>query len=165
MRGGTRIIAALVVLAGCNAEQLRYTTLRLGQTIPELQEQQVIDNLARIAASPGHLPYYTVINAGTANILDTGGTGLGALTFQHHVGTLATLNAAASRAVTGNWTLNPMANPDRLRAMRTAYHVALGADVIDPLDESKLDAILRDQKGLSIPHGWLGIGAQARRPA
>ena len=78
MRAGMIIIAALIVLAGCNAEQLRYTTLRLGQTIPELQERQVIDNLARIAASPGNLPYYTVINAGTANILDTGGTGLGA---------------------------------------------------------------------------------------
>jgi hypothetical protein len=61
---------------------------------------------------------------------------------------------------TGNWTLNPMANPDRLRAMRAAYHVALGAELVDPLDATKLDAILRDQKCLSIAHGWLGIGAK-----
>jgi len=110
------------------------------------------------------VPYYAVVNTGTANILDTGSGGLAALTFQHKVGTITSLNATASRSVTGNWTLNPMSNPDRLRAMRAAYHIALGADSPDPLDQSKLDAVLKDQKGLEIPRGWLVVGAKRDVP-
>jgi len=161
---GAVLVTILLFVTGCNAEQLRFTTLRLSQSIPDLQEQQVINNFARIAANPGSVPYYAVINAGTANILDTGSGGLGALTFQHHVGALSTLNATASRAVTGNWTLNPMSNPDRLRAMRAAYHIALGAEFIDTLDMTKLDAILKDQKGLMVPRGWLAVGTKHEVP-
>ncbi len=161
---GAVLVAMLLALAGCNAEQLRFTTLRLSQSIPDLQEQQVINNFARIAASAASVPYYAVINVGTANILDTGSGGLGALTFQHNVGALSTLNATASRAVTGNWTLNPMSNPDRLRAMRAAYQIALGAEFIDTLDLTKLDAILKDQKELVVPRGWLGVGTKHDLP-
>jgi hypothetical protein len=156
--------AAVFALTGCNSEQLRYTTLRLSQTVPDLQEQQVIDNLARQASSPNRLPYYAVVNIGTANIVDTGGAGLNALTFQHHVGSLATVNTTASRAVTGNWTLNPMSNPDRLRAMRAAYQVALGSEFIDPVDMAKLTAILKEQKGLDVHPGWLAVGEKSEVP-
>ncbi len=158
------LFSVLLALCGCNAEQLRVTTLRLGQSIPELQEGQVIDNLARIAARPASLPYYTVINTGTANIMDTGATGLGALTFQSHVGTLGTLNATASRAITGNWTLNPMSNPDRLRAMRAAYQIALGVNDIDPEDFKLLQGYLEDGHGPGIRTGWLCVGSKSDVP-
>jgi hypothetical protein len=154
------LVAISLLITGCNAEQLRFTTLRLSQSIPDLQEKQVIDNFARIAANPGSVPYYVVINSGIANIQDAGSGGLAALTFQPHFDTVTTLNATASRSVTGNWTLNPMSNPDRLRAMRAAYHIALGAEFIDSLDKARLDAILEDQKGLVVPSGWLGVGTK-----
>jgi hypothetical protein len=147
-------------LAGCNAEQLRYTSLRLSQSVPELQERQVIDNFARMAAGPGNLPYYTVFNTGTVNINDTGGGGLSALSLQHKVYPLGTLNANASRSVTGNWTLNALANPDRLRAMRAAYMMALGRGPLDPVDESKLQAILTGQPESAIHTGWICSGGK-----
>jgi hypothetical protein len=94
--------------------------------------------------------------------MDNGGAGLNALTFQHHVGTLSTLNATASRAVTGNWTLNPMANPDRLRAMRAAYHIALGTQPIDAGDMAILRVIVKDP---TSPHGgWLRAGTKHEVP-
>jgi hypothetical protein len=160
MRAGFLTVFALVALAGCNSQQLRFTTLRLSQSIPDLQERQVIDNLARIAASPANLPYYSVISVGTANIQDMGSLGISALTLQHKAFPLGTGDAAASRSVTGNWTLNPMSNPDRLRAMRAAYQSALGFDDIDPLDKTKLDAIVTDQKLPAVPSGWLGVGGK-----
>jgi hypothetical protein len=158
IRTGCLASVVLLALSGCNAQQLRFTTMRLSETVPDLQERQVIENLARIAANPAALPYYTIINGGTASISDNGSGGLYALTLQHHVFPSGTLEASASRTVTGNWTLNPMINPDRLRAMRAAYHIALGAEHIDPVDEKKLEAILKDQKDLQIPRGWICVG-------
>jgi hypothetical protein len=164
IRTGYLASVALLVLSGCNAQQLRFTTMRLSETVPDLQERQVIDNLARIAANPAALPYYTVINGGTTSINDTGSGGLFALTVQHRVFPSATLDATASRSITGNWTLNPMINPDRLRAMRAAYHIALGAEYIDPVDEKKLEAIQKDQKDLQIPQGWICVGKKRDVP-
>ena len=86
------------------------------------------------------------------------------LTFQHHVFPSATLTGNASRSITGNWTLNPMSNPDRLRAMRAAYQIALGAEFIDPIDEQKLDAIRKDQKDIPIARGWIRVGRKREVP-
>jgi hypothetical protein len=162
----TGCLASVVVLAlsGCNAQQLRFTTMRLSETIPDLQERQVIENLARIAANPGALPYYSVISNGTANINDNASGGLFSLFLQHRVYPSATLDATASRSVTGNWTLNPMTNPDRLRAMRAAYQLALGAAILDPVDEKKLEAIQKDQKDIQIPAGWVCVGRKRDVP-
>jgi hypothetical protein len=164
LRKGSLASVVVLVLSGCSSQQLRFTTMRLGETVPDLQERQVIDNLARIAANPGSLPYYSVINGGTASISDTASGGLGALTLQHRIFPSATLDASASRTVTGNWTLNPMTNPDRLRAMRAAYQIALGADVVDPVDAKKLEAIWTDQRDISIPRGWVRVGAKRDVP-
>ena len=105
--------------------------MRLSETVPDLQQRQVIENLARHAASPGALPYYTIINNGNVNIQDSGSGGLSALSLQHRYFPLASLTATGSRNVSGNWSLNPMTNPDRLRAMRAAYSIALGTGFVD----------------------------------
>ena len=109
--------AVLLVACGCNSRQLRFTTMRLSETIPDLQERQVIHNFSRVAANPGALPYYTVINSGTANITDNATGGILTLFLSPRAFTTANLEGTTSRSVTGNWTLNPMSNPDRLRAM------------------------------------------------
>ena len=85
-------------------------------------------------------------------------------TFQHHDFPSATLTGNASRSITGNWTLNPMSNPDRLRAMRAAYQIAPGAEFIDPIDEQKLDAIRKDQKDIPIAPGWIRVGRKRDVP-
>jgi hypothetical protein len=161
---GCLATAVLMLICGCNSRQLRFTTMRLSETIPDLQERQVIHNFARLAANPGAIPYYTVINSGTANITDNATGGFYTLFLAPHAYTTADLEGTMSRSVTGNWTLNPMSNPDRLRAMRAAYHLALGAEIIDPVDAKKLDAILKDQKDLVIPRGWICSGTRHQVP-
>lgn len=158
------LAVASALLSGCNAEQLRFTSLRLSRSIPDLQERQVIDNLARLAEGPGNLPYYTVFSTGTVNINDTGSGGLGALTLQHKVFPLGTLNGTASRSVTGNWTLNALSNPDRLRAMRAAYMIALGVGPVDPADQEQLRTIIKGRPEPSVRPGWLCAGGKRDVP-
>jgi hypothetical protein len=156
------LAAALLATAsaGCNSSQLRFTTLKLSQTVPNLQQEQVLDNLARIASDSGSLPYYTVISTGTTNIADSGSGGLSSLSLQHRFFPQAILNATASRTVTGNWTLNTMVSPDRLRAMRAAYQIALGIGPVDPVDLKKLQGF-EDGQGLpAISRDWLCVGTK-----
>jgi hypothetical protein len=167
MRAGI-LAAAVVVLfsvsTGCNSSQLRFTTLKLSRTVPDLQERQVLDNLARVARDPGNLPYYSVVSTGTANIMDTGSGGLSSLAVQHKVFPAGVLNANASRAVTGNWTLNTTISPDRLRAMRAAYQIALGINAIDPIDLKKLQSFESSQALQVAAPGWLCLGGKHDLP-
>ncbi len=66
------MIFVAVCVVGCNSTQLRTDTLRLTTTVPDIQQVQVLDNLARLSADPGVMPYYTIITNGTANITDKG---------------------------------------------------------------------------------------------
>ena len=157
-------VALLLGSSGCNSSQLRYTTLKVSRTIPDLQERQVLDNLARVAADPGKLPYYSVVNTGTVNISDTGSGGLSTLGLQHRMFPSASLSATANRSVTGNWTLNALVSPDRLRAMRAAYMVALEIGPIDPVDLKKLEEIEKAQSLPPIASGWLCVGGKHEVP-
>lgn len=148
------IIAVLIVVSastGCNSSQLRFTTLKISRTVPDLQERQVLDNLARIAADPGSLPYYTVVSTGNVNIQDNGSGGLNSLALQHRIFPSAILGVNANRSVSGNWTLNTMSSPDRLRAMRAAYQIALGIGPVNPIDLTKLQGFESSQASRSPP--------------
>ena len=164
MRAGLFVVLLFSASAGCNSSQLRFTTLQLSQTVPQLQERQVLDNLARIASDPGGLPYYTVISTGLANIADSGSGGLSSLTLQHRVFPSGTLNGTASRSVTGNWTLNTTSSPDRLRAMRAAYQMALGLGPVDPIDLQKLEGFESGRALQAVAPGWLCVGTKHEIP-
>ncbi len=56
----------LVCLTGCTAERLRQRMINQGATLPELQYQQVLDNLARFAANPDVLPWHINLREGTS---------------------------------------------------------------------------------------------------
>lgn len=160
------LLAALVLAGsgGCNWSHLRSSTLNASRTIPDIQERQVLDNLARVADDPGNLPYYAVINSGLVNISDTGSGGLGSLFLQHQIFPSASLNASASRTITGNWSLNPAVSPDRIRAMRAAYQIALGVGPVDPIDRAKLASVLDPQPGMHVPQGWMCVGGKHEIP-
>jgi hypothetical protein len=155
-------LAALMLASsgGCSWSHLRSSTLNASRTIPDIQERQVLDNLARVADDPGNLPYYAVVNAGLVNLSDSGSGGLGSLGLQHRIFPSASLNANASRTISGNWSLNPSVSPDRIRAMRAAYQIALDVGPIDPIDLAKLDSVIGSQPGLHVPQGWMCVGGK-----
>ena len=62
---------ALVCLSGCASGRLRQRTINQGCTLPELQYQQVLGNLAQFARNPGVLPWHVNLKEGTTQITDS----------------------------------------------------------------------------------------------
>src|SRR4051794_41498872 len=65
------ILLGLACLTGCTSGRLRQRTINQGGTLPELQYQQVLDNLARFAASPDSLPWHVNLREGTTQVTDS----------------------------------------------------------------------------------------------
>jgi len=57
----------LLFFPGCLSRQLELTTRRTLSTLPDLNYQQVIDNLAAAASNPGVLPYLAVAGQGSGS--------------------------------------------------------------------------------------------------
>jgi hypothetical protein len=124
----------LVGLPGCTSARLRQRTTNQGSTLPELQYQQVLDNLALFASNPSALPWHVNLREGTTQITDsiTGGA-------------LVNLAEAAtepqifgSRTAVAQWGMSPVIEPTELRLLRVAYRRAQGRDEMPPpefLDE------------------------------
>jgi hypothetical protein len=152
-------VMTLTLGTGCTTSQLRFTTLRLTTTIPDLQKRQVLDNFLGMSTDPSALPHFSVVTAGTATINDFGSGSLSFLAAHklYTQGTYGPLNAG--RTVNTNWSINPVNNPDRLRAMRAAYDLVLRPDEVDPVDARKLQEILKLTKtDPAIEPGWVCIG-------
>ncbi len=171
------LVATLVI--GCNSAQVRFSTLRLSTTIPDIQQVQVLDNLARVAVDPGVLPYYTIATSGTASVSDKGkASGFISFPAQQLVKQLHNARGgevgplSVERDITGNWSLKPTNDPNRLAAMRCACQIALGLpDQIHPVDYDRLKTLLaKNYKNSNgnpmemIPTGWLERGTKWQVP-
>ena len=66
-------ILALVLIgsSGCTAARLGQRTMNQANTLPELQYQQVLDNLAMFADNPSALPWHVNFREGTTQITDS----------------------------------------------------------------------------------------------
>jgi hypothetical protein len=65
--------------------------------------------------------------------------------------------------VTGNWSLKPTVNPQRLAAMLIAYNLALGLPV-DPDDRASLGTLLGGPADTLVPTGWVCVGKRRDVP-
>jgi hypothetical protein len=140
-------VLILVFAAGCLHRQLEFTTRRTLSTLPELHYQQVVDNLAAVAANPGRLPYLAVVGQGAVQVTDNGTTTLG-LTNPINLLKPDGLGLGSSRNVTATWSLGTITSPDKIRAMQAVYQRAVaGSARRDP------------------PHLWLNIGGKRDAPS
>jgi hypothetical protein len=139
-------MAILSVTCGCMNQQLQFATQRTLGTLPDLHYQQVLDNLAKISANPGYLPYLAVVGQGSIQVTDNGTASL-ALSMSAKPITADILNLGANRNVTGTWTLGTITSPEKIRAMQALYHQAvLGSTQHDPA------------------FGWLKVGCRRDVP-
>ena len=153
-RMGTKIplwlpICLVVLLAfssGCLSRQLELTTRRTLNTLPDLNYQQVIDNLAAVAANPGLLPYLAVAGQGSIQVTDYGSSSL-ALGVPFMSARADGPGLSASRNVTGTWSLGTITSPDKIRDMQAAYRRAIAG------------AVQRNPAYL-----WLNLGARGDVP-
>jgi hypothetical protein len=114
----------LGLAAGCMNQQLRFTTRRTANTLPDLQYQQILDNLAMIAFNPGFLPYLAVAGQGSIQVTDSATPSL-SLTMAPKTFTSAITGLNASRNVTGTWSLGTITSPEKIRGMQRIYRTAV----------------------------------------
>jgi hypothetical protein len=137
MRIACLILAAGLCFApGCTGARLRQRTVNQGNTLPELQYQQVLDNLAQFAVNPSALPWHMNLKEGTSQVTDSlsGGAAV-------DIGPPVTWfpQLIGSRTVVAQWGMAPVIDPTELQLLRIAYRRALGfpdmpsPDVLDEL--------------------------------
>jgi hypothetical protein len=136
-------IIGLAALTGCTAGRLRQRTIHQGRTLPELQYQQVLDNLAQFATNPSALPWHVNLREGTTQITDsiTGGAAL-------DLGPPVTWfpQLLGSRTAVAQWGMSPVIDATELRLIRIAYRRAHGApDMPSPEFLNELAHELKDQ--------------------
>jgi hypothetical protein len=144
MRIACLILAAGLCFAlGCTGARLRQRTVNQGNTLPELQYQQVLDNLAQFAVNPSALPWHMNLKEGTSQVTDSlsGGAavdlGPPVTWFPQLIG---------SRTVVAQWGMAPVIDPTELQLLRIAYRRALGfPDMPSPDFLDELAHELKDQ--------------------
>ncbi len=136
------LVFLLLCSAGCLSRQLKLTTRRTVSTLPDLNYQQVIDNLAAAASNPGVLPYLAVAGQGSVQVTDNGNSTMG-LSFPLRAPAFDGLALGASRNVTGTWSLGTITSPEKIRAMQALYQRAVAG------------ALHRDPA-----YHWLHVGAK-----
>lgn len=123
MRPPRFAVFALILLAGCTNYQLRRSTVHQASTLPDLQHQIVLDNLAAFACNPDAIPFQVNLRDGSAQISDSGTTG-GTVGTPTITGWLATFGG--TRTKTDQWGMVPVTDETTLRLLRIAYRRALG---------------------------------------
>ncbi len=124
-------LAALVGLlamtsAGCSHLALARRTVSQGSTLTDIQNQQVLDNLAMFACNPNAMAWHVKVTGGVVQVADAGqgliGTNLGGPR-------VLSSNVNVARNVLGQWNVDPVNDPDEIGLLQIAYRKA-----IDPLD-------------------------------
>ena len=114
-------ILGLACSTGCTSGRLRQRTINQGSTLPELQYQQVLDNLAQFATNPAALPWHVNLREGTTQVTDSlsGGAAL-------DIGPPVTWfpQLLGSRTAVAQWGMSPVIDATELRLLRIAYRRA-----------------------------------------
>ena len=108
------VAVALVGSTGCTAVRLGQRTMRQASTLPDLQYQQVLDNLARFVDDPAALPWHVNFREGTTQITDSAGAGA-AVDLGPPSNTLPQL--FGSRTVVVQWGMTPVIEHTALRLL------------------------------------------------
>jgi hypothetical protein len=164
MRSWIVLVSAVVIpVAGCNAVYLRNRTLDQVATVTDLRYQQVLDNIAQTAADPGAMPYFAILEKGTTQVEDQANPN-GSLTWDPYGLTLEMLGMSATRALTGEWDVSPVTDPDKLHAMRCVYHwVSNPADSGDECAETlRFFKVGHELK--RVTPGWFSVGRKCDVP-
>ncbi|HTU24729.1 MAG TPA: hypothetical protein VMF30_05000 [Pirellulales bacterium] len=133
-------LVLLVATSGCTHVQLRRNTVRQALTVADIQQQQVLNNLAMFVVDPNALPTFSYPNQSSSNVTDTGTASIapgagrstgGLFWFNSLAGTLT-----GERQMAEAFTLNPVNDPRKLELMRCAYQKAVSGCGGKPMSEA-----------------------------
>jgi hypothetical protein len=112
---------------------LRRITVHQAWTVGDIQQMQVMNNLAMFVYEPNSLPSFSVPNQSANNLTDVGsaqlvtGWGRGGPAPNPLIFNAITSQFNASRTFFGSFTLTPINDPRKLELMRCAYQKAVAS--------------------------------------
>jgi len=118
-------LCCLAAARGCTTHRaLRRSTVRQAETVMDIQQQQVLDNLAKFVHDPYAIPSFALATSGVSGVTDSGnaGTGIGWVASGFNA---VGIDLGGGRSVDGNWTMTPITDPRKLELMRCAYQRVL----------------------------------------
>jgi hypothetical protein len=126
----TRLIAAVLLASapGCAHKALVGSTIAATRTIQDLDDQQVLDNIAKFVVNRGALPHFAVVSGGTFQMNDTVGV-TPSLSWDAFGLTSVMLGFSGERNAANQWSMDPVSDPEKLNKMRCLYRY-----VVDPLN-------------------------------
>ena len=157
------LLCVALASSGCTHLQLGRSTVRQASTITDLQYRQVLNGLAAIHANPDVLPGFAVVGTGGTSITDQAGIN-SELEWDVAHFSRKMLGLDASREVQEQWALAPVVNPDKLRAIRCVYQIAIFGYATDPEADQLLTSFLGDDYMQWIHSGWLRCGRRCDVP-
>lgn len=117
---GTLIIV-LLLLSGCTHLKLRQKTLHQGRTLPDLQRQLVLDNLAQFACDPNTMAWHLIIAGGLVQVSDQGTASM----LPGQIGAEVVPSAAVGRSILEQWNVDAVVESDDLQLLQLAYQKAV----------------------------------------
>lgn len=109
------------------------------------------------------LPNFAVVGTGGALVSDEGATNV-ELEWDPSQLAKSLLGLEGRRTIEEQWTLAPVINPDKLRAIRCACQLVVHGDTTDPECDKLLAAFLGDDYRKWLPQGWYGFGTRNDDP-
>lgn len=155
-----------ISLIGCAHIPLARNTRRQAKTLADIQQQQVLDNLAMFIADPGATPFYAIPTGGGTQVSQDGSTSVG-LDWNPTTLTGESLNMSADMRLQENWNLDAINNPDKLQLMKCVYKYVLRQPVDCTCADCYRDLSRFFGTGFCVcntPQFWLGYGARCDVP-
>jgi hypothetical protein len=129
------LFTGAATLSGCLDWQLRKNTVEVSYSVGEIQQQQILDNLAKFVCDYYAFPSFCYPNQGGSNVTDqdsvSASPGFSRIGLSQNAPirafVLATLglNFGAQRTCLESYTLTPVNDPRKLELMRCAYQKAV----------------------------------------
>jgi hypothetical protein len=159
----TVALCLAVFQVGCTHRQLAHNTVTQANTHTDIIYRQVLNNLAASECNPEVLPHFSVVGTGGTLVIDSANTSLG-LDWDAFGFTGASLGLGADRSFEDGWTLAPVTNPDKLRAIRSFYQLTTRGNTTDAQGYALLQAYLGPAPERQAQHGWYGTGRKKNVP-
>lgn len=161
---GIFLFCLVLTINGCAHAPLRRNTLRQAQTLSNVYEQQVLDNIALAIAAPESTPYFAIPKGGSTQVTQSGTSTVG-LTWSPRTLLTETLNINGTGSLTENWSLEPVTNPDRLDLMSCLllYVTCRDSSHCQGCNE-KLAFFFKDKFPECIPTCFFGFGKRSEVP-
>jgi hypothetical protein len=165
MRSACYLFLALAIgpTAGCTHLQLSRSTTQQAHTISDIHYEEVLSNLASYECNPNVLPHFAIVGAGGTLVHDEATANM---ELEWNAGSLARklFGLSGTRQVEEQWTMAPVVNPDKLRAIRSVYQLATRGENYDPAGDKLLISFLGENYSTWIDQGWYGSGCKCNVP-